>query len=362
MLYFMRALLIVFASASGFVILYQVAGKVNVAMMGLISGLLISVLAILFEERVKETPLRIVIGGAIGLITGLIVANLLAFPLTKLLNNTTLESAAYFLSNTVIGYLGLTIGMKKGDDMKGSKFIKSLKHRNHGDGDDILARDDENASTHHDMLMDTSVIIDGRILDLCKTGFLEGAIIVPQFVLAELQNIADSSDPIRRARGKRGLDILQKLQKDDCARVTFTGRDAPEQNAVDAKLVALAKEMGVKVLTNDWNLNKVAELQGVSVLNINGLASALKPVVLPGEILTLHVQREGKEQGQGVGYLDDGTMVVIDNAGGVIGKPVEVTVTSVLQTSGGRMIFSKLKDIIKDKEQVFLHDNNRQVI
>ncbi len=357
MLYFMRALLIVFASASGFVILYQVVGKFNIAVMGLISGLLISILAILFEERVKETPLRIVIGGALGLITGLIVANLLAFPLAKFLNNSTLESAAYFLCNTVIGYLGLTIGMKKGDDFKGSKLMKSFKHKNH-DEENEAAASGEDSTDLHDMLMDTSVIIDGRILDLCKTGFLEGGIIVPQFVLAELQNIADSSDPIRRARGKRGLDILQKLQKEDSARVTFTDRDAPEQNAVDAKLVALAKEMSVKVLTNDWNLNKVAELQGVSVLNINGLASALKPVVLPGEILTLQVQKEGKEQGQGVGYLDDGTMVVIDNAGGVIGKPVEVTVTSVLQTSGGRMIFSKLKDTVKDKGQVFLHASN----
>ena len=355
MLYFMRALLIVFASASGFVILYQVAGKVNIAMMGLSSGLLISVLAILFEERVKETPLRIVIGGALGLITGLIVANLMAFPLAKFLNNTTLESAAYFLSNTVVGYLGLTIGMKKGDDIKGSKFIRNFKHKNDDDENELLVEDVEHRSVHKDMLMDTSVIIDGRILDLCKTGFLEGGIIVPQFVLAELQNIADSSDPVRRARGKRGLDILQKLQKEDSARIDFTDRDIPEQQAVDAKLVALAKTMGVKVLTNDWNLNKVAELQGVSVLNINGLASALKPVVLPGEILTLHVQKEGKEQGQGIAYLDDGTMIVIDNASGVIGKAVEVTVTSVLQTSGGRMIFSKLKDIVKDEGQVFLH-------
>jgi uncharacterized protein YacL len=193
-------------------------------------------------------------------------------------------------------------------------------------------------------ILDTSVIIDGRIVDVCETGFIEGIFILPQFILQELQHIADAADNIKRARGRRGLDILHKIQKMSNITVKIIEQDFPKIKEVDAKLVALAKLLNAKVITNDFNLNKVAELQGVSVLNINELANSLKPVVLPGETMKVFIIKEGKEYNQGVAYLDDGTMVVIENARRVIGKNADVTVTSVLQTTAGRMIFSKLKE------------------
>ena len=193
-------------------------------------------------------------------------------------------------------------------------------------------------------LLDTSVIIDGRIADICETGFIEGKFIIPQFILQELQHISDSSDGLKRARGRRGLDILNHIQKKIDIDVTIVEEDFPHIKEVDAKLVELGKKLGAKILTNDLNLNKVAELQGVHVLNINDLSNALKPVVLPGETIRVFVLKEGKETGQGVAYLDDGTMVVVDNAKRCIGKNVDVIVTSVLQTSAGRMIFTRVKE------------------
>jgi len=193
-------------------------------------------------------------------------------------------------------------------------------------------------------LLDTSVIIDGRIADLCETGFIEGRFIIPQFILQELQHISDSADSLKRARGRRGLDILNHIQKSSDMEVTITEEDFPHIKEVDAKLVELAKKIQARIITNDLNLNKVAELQGVRVLNINDLSNAIKPVVLPGETIRVFVLKEGKEAGQGVAYLDDGTMIVVDNAKRCIGKNVDVVVTSVLQTSAGRMIFTRLKE------------------
>ncbi len=192
-------------------------------------------------------------------------------------------------------------------------------------------------------ILDTSVIIDGRIADITKSGFLEGELIVPGFVLEELQHIADSSDVLKRNRGRRGLDILNKIQKEPYTSVRIVEQDYGDINEVDTKLVKLAKDMGGKVVTNDYNLNKVCELQGVPVLNINELANSVKPVVLPGEELKVQVIKDGKEQGQGVGYLDDGTMIVVDSGRRFIGQTVTVLVTSVLQTAAGRMIFAKPK-------------------
>jgi uncharacterized protein YacL len=188
------------------------------------------------------------------------------------------------------------------------------------------------------------VIIDGRIADLCETGFLEGVFIIPQFILHELQHIADSSDSLKRARGRRGLDILHRIQNMPGLTVTIVEEDFPHIKDVDAKLVALGKRLGAKIVTNDLNLNKVAQLQGVRVLNINELSNALRPVVLPGESMRVLVLREGKEVGQGVSYLDDGTMIVVDDAKRFIGRNVDVVVTSVLQTAAGRMIFTKLRE------------------
>jgi uncharacterized protein YacL len=199
-------------------------------------------------------------------------------------------------------------------------------------------------------LLDTSVIIDGRVADICETGFLEGTLIIPQFVLRELQQIADSSDPIKRNRGRRGLDILQRIQRSVDVHVKILEQDFPKIRDVDSKLVALGKQLGAKILTNDFNLNKVAELQGVPVLNVNQLANAVRPVVLPGELMNVHILKEGKEYGQGVAYLDDGTMVVVDSARKYVGRNVDVAVTSVLQTTAGRMIFTRLKDDFEREE------------
>ena len=193
-------------------------------------------------------------------------------------------------------------------------------------------------------ILDTSVIIDGRIADICDTGFIEGILVIPNFVLNELQMIADSADSIKRQRGRRGLDILNKMQKDQSIMVKISDMDFADINEVDAKLVKLAKIMSAKVLTNDFNLNKVAEFHGVQVLNINQLSNALRPVVLPGEEMRVALIKEGKDQNQAIGYLDDGTMVVVENGRRRLNEEVEVTVTSVLQTTAGRMIFTRMKD------------------
>jgi uncharacterized protein YacL len=190
-------------------------------------------------------------------------------------------------------------------------------------------------------LLDTSVIIDGRIADLCETGFLDGTMVIPQFVLKELQMVADSGDTLKRNRGRRGLDILQRIQKMSGVEVTISDVDFPDVREVDLKLIELARSLQGKIVTNDFNLNKVAQLRGVAVLNINELANALKPVVLPGEVMKVFILKEGKEYNQGVAYLDDGTMVVVDNARKLIGKTIDVVVTSVLQTTAGKMIFGR---------------------
>jgi uncharacterized protein YacL len=197
-------------------------------------------------------------------------------------------------------------------------------------------------------ILDTNVIIDGRIADVCETGLLEGPLVVPQFVLRELQYIADSSDPLKRNRGRRGLDVLSRMQKRADPAIVVSDRDFPLLREVDAKLVALARETGGLIVTNDVNLNKVAEVSGAAVLNLNQLANALKPVALPGEIMRVSVIKEGKEPNQGVGYLDDGTMVVVDNARRLIGRSAEVSVTSSIQTSAGRMIFAQLRETARE--------------
>ena len=189
--------------------------------------------------------------------------------------------------------------------------------------------------------MDTSVIIDGRISDICNTSFLEGPLIVPHFILKELQQVADSADSVKRHRGRRGLDVLDALQKSSQVNVVLSPLDFPDVKEVDSKLIELAKQMDARIVTNDFNLNKIAQLQGITVLNINELANALKPVVLPGELIKAFILKEGKEKDQGVAYLDDGTMVVVDNSRKMIGQTVDVTVTSVLQTTVGKMIFGR---------------------
>jgi uncharacterized protein YacL len=228
----------------------------------------------------------------------------------------------------VMGYLGFRIGEKKSHTLDLSKV--PLFHRME--------------ASEGNKILDTSTIIDGRIADVCETGFLEGTLIIPQFVLYEIQHIADLQDPVKKTRGRRGLEVLHRLQKQNSVKVKMVDYDFPKIKEVDSKLIALAKNMNGKIITNDFNLNKVAELQGIEVLNLNELVTSLKPSVLPAEQMTIRIVKEGKEYGQGIGYLDDGTMVVVDDARKLLGKTADVVVTSLLQTSSGRMIFAKLKE------------------
>ncbi|GAB7387323.1 PIN/TRAM domain-containing protein [Bacillaceae bacterium] len=288
------------------------------------------------EEKLVKLPIADVLFGAIGLIVGLIVAFLLFLPLSNIPVPLIGDFLPLFVSG-VLGYFGYQIGYRKRDEimalfsMSRSKEKGKKEHKNPGEY----------------KILDTSVIIDGRIADICKTGFIEGTLVIPEFVLEELQHIADSSDVLKRNRGRRGLDILNRIQKELKVKVMIYEGDFEEIQEVDSKLVKLAKVMGGKVVTNDFNLNKVCELQGVPVLNINDLANAVKPIVLPGEELNVQVIKDGKEHGQGVAYLDDGTMIVVEGGRDYIGSEVDVLVTSVLQTSAGRMIFAKPKMLEK---------------
>jgi uncharacterized protein YacL len=326
----LRSLLLLICGVSGYYLATAFSPSPLAGGWGILGGLLLAGFALLMERRMKRVPLRNLSGSFIGLILGIMVANLISnalFP--NLFNNQQIILPLYGLLYGICGYIGIRIGFKKGDEfqMPGWKpFSKSLPR---GENSKIL---------------DTSVIIDGRIADITETGFVEGPLLIPQFVLGELQHIADSSDPVKRTRGKRGLEVLHHIQKQVNVDVRIVDTDYPSVKEVDSKLIELAKEVRGKIFTNDSNLNKVAELQGIEVLNINELANALKPVVLPGEEMNVKILKEGKEMGQGVAYLDDGTMIVVDNGRRQIGKTIDVVVTSVLQTPAGRMIFARLKE------------------
>ncbi|MEO8325004.1 MAG: TRAM domain-containing protein [Nitrospirota bacterium] len=308
-------------------------------LMGAGIGAVVSVIILAVEQRLKAVPFPFVLCGGGGLVVGLLVAGLIASVTgfgarspSSVLN--ILTSLVFFLG---IPYWGLIMGIRFATEGWAASDIPT------GDTESVRIK----------KLLDTSVIIDGRIADLCETGFIEGTLVVPHFILQELQHISDSSDGLKRARGRRGLDILNVLQKVSNIKVELVEDDFPHVKEVDTKLIELAKQMDAKVLTNDFNLNKVAGIQGVRVLNINDLCNALKPVVLPGETIRVFVLKEGKESGQGVAYLDDGTMVVVDHAKRWIGKNAEVIVTSVLQTSAGRMIFTRLKEETEHEELSF---------
>ncbi len=289
-----------------------------------------------FEKELLKFSTMDIIWGAVGLIVGFIIAFLISQPFSDIKYVGTIVS---ILSYLLFGYLGIKISTRKKDDVIWPQI--NLKKQS------IAKKQDKTKKELvFPKILDTSVIIDGRISDICKTGFIEGTLVIPEFVLKELRHIADSSDSLKRNRGRRGLDILNILQKDDAVNVVIESKDYGDNIEVDVKLLKLAKELGGKVLTNDFNLNKVAEFQGVDVLNINELANAVKPVVLPGEEMTVMVVKDGKESGQGLAYLDDGTMIVVEGGKKCIGDSVIVTVTSVLQTAAGRMIFAKLKNVI----------------
>jgi uncharacterized protein YacL len=295
------------------------------------AGLAVGGLVVLLEQRLRRVPAATILHGLVGLLLGLLVGRALAGALATVLAEGPPVAGVLAQSLCLVagGYLGAVVALGKGQEFNLTAFVR-------------LLREQPRAESYK--LLDTSVIIDGRIADITETGFLEGTLVIPQFILRELQHIADSSDPLKRNRGRRGLDILQKIQKKVDIRVEISDMDFPEVREVDNKLVAMAKALNAKIVTNDFNLNKVAELRGVGVLNINELTNALRPVVLPGEDMRVYVLKEGKEYNQGIAYLDDGTMVVVDNGRRHIGQTIDVCVTSVLQTTAGRMIFSRLKE------------------
>jgi uncharacterized protein YacL len=283
------------------------------------------------RDYLSRLPAQQLVAGVVGLIIGLIIAALLSLPLSML--PAPWSGILPGVAAVVLGYLGtVTFATRRRDvfDLFGGRL--SLRRP---------PRDEEGLTPSRKVLLDTSVIIDGRIADISEAGFITGPMVVPHFVLQELQHIADSPEPLRRNRGRRGIEILNRLQKEARVPVQITDVDVEDVEAVDEKLIALAKEMGSAIVTNDFNLNRIAELQGVVVLNINELANAVKVVFLPGEEMEVEIIQEGRELGQGVGYLDDGTMVVVEGGRRYIGEKIQTTVTKVLQTSAGRMIFAR---------------------
>ena len=290
------------------------------------AGAVIGTLVILFEIRLEKISLKRLIGAAAGSVLGIAGAFLMSLVISRADAPPFLQVALLL----VMTYVGLVVGASKGDMLN----LAALGGIFGG----------EKASKKSHKILDTSVIIDGRIADIAETGFLDGVLVIPQFVLRELQLVADSADSLKRNRGRRGLDILQRIQKITTLQVQIVEDDFPAVRDVDMKLIELAKLYEGKIVTNDFNLNKVAQLHGVAVLNINELANSLKPIVLPGEIMKVFILKEGKEYNQGVAYLDDGTMVVVDNARKMIGKTVDISVTSVLQTTAGKMIFGKFDE------------------
>ena len=295
------------------------------------------------ESKLQKMPFSDLMGAAIGLIIGLIIASLLgsSFARIPLVGN-----YVPIVGSVLLGYLGISIGLKKKEELLG---LFSIFPRFGREKEKPVPAKSEPKPLYK--ILDTSVIIDGRIADICKSGFVDGILVIPSFVLEELRHIADSSDLLKRNRGRRGLDILNKIRKELDVMVQISEQDFNDLAEVDSKLVRLAQVLGGQIITNDYNLNKVAELQGVRVLNINELANAVKPVVLPGEEMIVQVIKDGKESGQGIGYLDDGTMIVVDSGKKFINQTIYVVVTSVLQTAAGRMIFAKPK--FNDKRTLY---------
>ena len=296
-----------------------------------LAGGWIATIVVVAEQGLTQISIKGLIAGTLGLGIGLIIANLIAWPIRGI---TFLESFApliLLLINGIFATVGLTVSLKRKEEI--ADFLLHLGGKKVSGGG-------------KNKIVDTSVIIDGRIVDLCKTGFIEGTLVVPHFVLAEVQQIADSSTSSKRTRGRRGLDMVNQLQNQERIPVQIVDTDFPDIPEVDSKLLQLAKVMKAQIITNDFNLKKVAKIQEVEVLNINEIATALKPVLLPGESLRINVLKEGENPNQGVAYLEDGTMVVIEKGKQYIGKQAEVIVTSVLQTTTGKMIFTELREEI----------------
>jgi uncharacterized protein YacL len=326
-LWIIRALLFAAILTSGYFV--HPFGSDNILLTLSFSAAL-GLVILLVEIRIRKLSLKALLGAALGSILGILGACMISPVVARMkFEQPQTETFVQFLILIIMTYVGLLSGANKGEylDMSSLGGIFS-----------------EGALRKSSKVLDTSVIIDGRVADICKTGFLEGTLVVPHFVLRELQQIADSADSAKRNRGRRGLDVLEKIKSVPGVAVQIVEKDYPDVKEVDLKLIELAKEISAKIVTNDFNLNKVSQLRGVDVLNINELANALKPVVLPGETMKVFILKEGKEYNQGVAYLDDGTMVVVDNARRMIGKTIATQVTSVLQTTAGKMIFGRFPE------------------
>ena len=327
---FLRLFFVFVSSVAGYYIGTLLGGfEIKWAIGGAAIGFFSSVAIILVEMGMRRFSIRNLSAAVFGLIFGFFMAWVLTSVMRLIPMSLQLFSSLQIILILIFCYLGMVIAMRGKDEF--NLIIPYVKFVRQDKRDEIV-------------ILDTSVIIDGRIADIFQTHFIEGRIVIPRFVLKELQQIADSQDALKRNRGRRGLDILNKIQKNTALDVKIQEEDFPEVKEVDAKLVKLAKLLGAKIFTNDFNLNKIAEFQGISVLNINELANSLRPVVLPGETMEVRITKEGKEYNQGIAYLDDGTMVVVDNSKHIIGAVTKVVVTSVLQTSAGRMIFARLED------------------
>lgn len=317
-----RIVLLALFSLAGY-FFFESLGWPSVAGLGV--GFGIAAVIIYGETRLQGRSGREILAGVLGLILGLVIAMLLGWVILQIpaLRDSDYKYFVIVVIALILGYLGAVVGIRKRGDIR----LASRRH------------DNEAAPK----ILDTSVIIDGRIADICESHFIEGKMIIPKFVLDELQQVADSPDAMRRTRGRRGLEILRRMQLRKDLEVVVDEYDPPGADEVDAKLVKFARERHAKIITNDFNLNKIAELHGIKVLNVNELANALKPVVLPGEEISVRLMKRGREPDQGVGYLDDGTMVVVEGGSQLLARTVTVIITSVLQTTVGRMIFAKIK-------------------
>jgi len=331
MIIFLRILFIVLSTLLGYLYAFKFPGGFIAVTpyTGALCGFLLGVLVILIDLYFKRVTVRHFLGVLLGVLFGLVLSRAVMWGVSFLpIAQETLQKVG-FMSALAFSYLGAVL------ILRGQKEFSVMLP---------FVKLDSKSLSEQIILIDTSVIIDGRIADICETSFISGKLIIPTFVLKELQLVADSSDSLKRNRGRRGLEVLNKIKKIKHVDVKVHDTDFPEIQAVDSKLVKLAQVLNAKIFTNDYNLGKIAELQGIPVLNVNELANALKAVVLPGEIMSVHILREGKEQEQGVAYLDDGTMIVVDGGRKFIGRVMSVVVTTVLQTQAGRMIFAKVSN------------------
>lgn len=324
--YYSKVLFMIFICLVFGIILYLVAPKIYKAITDVIEYV---------EKNIQKLSIGEIIYGALGALIALLITSILAKPLLDF--HKVLGPLIVVLLNVIAAVIGMDIMIKKKDDI--TNILLNVKK-----GSSTKDKKGKTISRSIPKVLDTSVIIDGRIFDICETGFVEGPLIIPNFVLDELRHISDSSDSLKRVRGRRGLDVLNRIQKELSIETQIWEGDFPKIAEVDSKLLKLAQHLNGKVVTNDYNLNKVAEVQGVPVLNINELSNAIKPVVIPGEEMVVDVVKDGKEASQGVAFLDDGTMIVVENGKKFIGERIEVLVTSVLQTAAGRMIFAKPKE------------------